>query len=208
MCKEVVETITGTKATVRIYQDNTDCVEDPIHECNPKELDKAETLLVSFHRRYGKDHGLKTPEDVLEFATEHGMHAFAVRAYDHGGIALTLVEDRVDASRPFPSRENLKYPFNDQWDSGWYGFLLITNEFDGTKNETRKGLFKDLLDDERRHKMFESAKSLLETYSQWNNGEIYGYRAFDAEGNEIDSCWGYIGLENIKEEAKTIAGVE
>jgi hypothetical protein len=33
----------------------------------------------------------------------------------------------------------------------------------------------------------------VKTFNQWLNGECYGYQLEDEEGNETDSCWGYIG---------------
>lgn len=199
--KDLIETIEGTKGTAKVYldEDGTHC--DPIHEANGKDLKDAEALLVSYHRKYGTNHGFKEAGDALEFASKNGMHAFAVRMYDHSGTAYHLCEERVDLFQLFPARSELGYPFNDQWDSGWYGYLLISNKFDGTQYKTRKGHLMDLLDDGRRHTLYQRGESLLEAYQSWANGDIYGFRAFDKEGEEIDSCWGFLGLESVIEEA-------
>ncbi|SHF15500.1 hypothetical protein SAMN02745133_01946 [Desulforamulus putei DSM 12395] len=38
-------------------------------------------------------------------------------------------------------------------------------------------------------------QSEVETYSQWLEGDVYGFVLKDAEGNEIDSCWGFYGTD-------------
>jgi hypothetical protein len=199
--KDEVEIIEGTKGTAKVYLDSDGTCFDPIHEANGPDLSKADALLVSYHRRYGTNHGFLEAGDALTFASKNGMHAFAVRMYDHGGTAYRLCEERVDSTHLFPPPSVLGYPFNDQWDSGWLGYLLISNKFDGTKYKTQKGHLVDLLDENRRHTLFQRGESLLKDYQSWANGEIYGFRAFDKEGNELDSCWGFLGLEAAVEEA-------
>lgn len=202
--KDEVEVIEGTKGTAKVYLDSDGSCFDPIHEANGKDLKKAEMLLVGFHRRYGTNHGFDSAEKALAFASRNGMHAFAVRMYDHGGTAYHLCEERVDAGHLFPDKADLKYPYNDQWDSGWYGYLLISNRIDGTEYEVLKGHLADLLDEKRRHAMYQRGVSILEAYEAWANGEIYGYRAYDKEGNEIDSCWGFLGRDSAVAEATSV----
>lgn len=33
---------------------------------------------------------------------------------------------------------------------------------------------------------------------------MYGYEVEDADGNSLDSCWGFYGLEYVREEGKTV----
>jgi hypothetical protein len=48
------------------------------------------------------------------------------------------------------------------------------------------------------------SNNVLDNYSEWCNGEVYGYNifVFDKKGNELseDSCWGYIGNKNAEDE--------
>lgn len=39
----------------------------------------------------------------------------------------------------------------------------------------------------------------LEEYTAWANGEVYGFRLYGQDGNEIDACGGFYDLESIKE---------
>jgi hypothetical protein len=52
------------------------------------------------------------------------------------------------------------------------------------------------------------ANETLNSYSDWCNGEVYGYTVltFDKKGNEIDNkqCWGYVGRENAENERLSI----
>lgn len=55
-------------------------------------------------------------------------------------------------------------------------------------------------------------KAALSLIEEWNNhlsGNVYGYQIEDAEGNHLDSCWGYSGdydaKDGILDEARAIA---
>lgn len=50
--------------------------------------------------------------------------------------------------------------------------------------------------------------SVLDDYSKWCNGEVYGYQVFelDKKGNQVseDACWGFVGHEYALKEKKSI----
>lgn len=52
------------------------------------------------------------------------------------------------------------------------------------------------------------SNNVLNEYSNWCNGEVYGYSVitFDQEGNEIDcdECYGFIGNEYVQEEKQSV----
>lgn len=52
------------------------------------------------------------------------------------------------------------------------------------------------------------ANNTLNSYSDWCNGEVYGYTVltFDKKGNELDNeqCWGYVGRENAENERLSV----
>lgn len=39
----------------------------------------------------------------------------------------------------------------------------------------------------------------LEQYTQWANGEVYGFELYDDNGNLEDSCYGFYSIDEIKE---------
>lgn len=52
-------------------------------------------------------------------------------------------------------------------------------------------------------------KAEIEEYRMWADGECYGYiltalHPDTEEETEIESCWGFIGYDNIKQEAESI----
>ncbi len=48
----------------------------------------------------------------------------------------------------------------------------------------------------------EYAKSCVETYSAWANGECYGYVIEKHPGGHVESCWGFIGNSDAQEQLK------
>jgi hypothetical protein len=76
-------------------------------------------------------------------------------------------------------------PFHDPWDSGFFGLLLLNRKYWGKKIT------------------LEQANRLLESYSQWANGDCWGY-VVRVAGRE-DSCWGFIGQDAVRAAAKEAA---
>ncbi|ADH65334.1 conserved hypothetical protein (plasmid) [Allomeiothermus silvanus DSM 9946] len=76
-------------------------------------------------------------------------------------------------------------PFSDPWDSGFFGLLLLSRKEWGRKITLQQ------------------ANALLDTYTQWANGDCWGYVV--RVGNREDSCWGFIGEDAVKEAAQEAA---
>ena len=100
------------------------------------------------------------------------LEIFRVSAYIHGGISLSIGSPTC------------------QWDSGYIGFMFIE------KDKVRENFRIKRITKEFKEKSIEIAKSELETYSQYLNGEVYGYNTYDKDGEDIDSCWGYYGYDH------------
>ncbi len=82
-------------------------------------------------------------------------------------------------------------PFSCGWDSGQVGYIYITKE-----KAKAEGLSDPLATLENEVKNMDS----------YIRGEVYGYIVYDADGNELDSCWGYLGeMDWCIEEAKSVA---
>jgi len=66
----------------------------------------------------------------------------------------------------------------DRWDTSFKGFMLIERNIRtcNTHDVAR-----------------EQAEQTLKTWNEILTGQVYGYVVTDSEGNELDSCWGYIG---------------
>lgn len=107
-----------------------------------------------------------TQDELLEYAEKSNL-IVPVYMYDHSGIALSTSS------------------FGCRWDSGQVGWIYVSHE----KIIKEYGT----LDLEKANALLISE---VKVYGQYVNGEVYGYVTEDAEGEEIDSCWGFIGYSN------------
>jgi len=139
--------------------------------------------IVVLHGRYSdpsKGECGKTPEEVERWAKENAREWYVVPLwmYDHSGTAYGVGEQN---------------PFTCPWDSGRVGIVALR------KDEWGKG--RGELDSTR----FEYAKGVAQAYTSWANGDCWGYVLKDAEGIEIDSCFGFIGMDSVEEAAREAA---
>lgn len=111
------------------------------------------------------------------------LRVLPIFVYEHGGITISLGND---------------YPYNDRWDAGMGGFIIVEREV----------LEENGIDWE---KAYEVAEGEVEMYDMYLLGECYGYIMDIYEGNgeweeHEDSCWGYFSRKYGKELATEIIG--
>jgi len=193
---EEIETIKKGKKILKIYVD-----EDP---SNPREWDNLTKMVLS-HKRYNLPNEINLNfndftswEEIEKHIKEEfkAVLVYAVRGYDHSGFSISLCNE---------------YPFNDCWDSGQLGFICVLE--DDLKKEFGK------VDKTNINKCEKILKGEFESYKNWIEGEIYGYKVFEVkkvkvireyedktkkeytteEEEEEDSCWGFFGNEGIKQ---------
>ncbi|MFW6024991.1 MAG: hypothetical protein ACOCRX_01485 [Candidatus Woesearchaeota archaeon] len=121
-------------------------------------------------------------EDNLKQARKNNDIVYPLYIYQHSGIALSL--------------DNSHYPFTDKWDAGQVGYVIVSRE-KVLKEFSRERLTKKL-----RNKVRRIIEAEIETYNQYLNGEIYGYKIKDNQDNLIDSLWNIYEQDNAEEEAK------
>jgi hypothetical protein len=85
-------------------------------------------------------------------------------------------------------------PFGCRWDSGQSGFVYCSasdaeDEWAG--------------DPHFRANALRVLQGEVETFDQYLRGDVYGYTITDKDGDEVDSCWGYYGIEYAEEEARS-----
>jgi len=153
---------------------------------SPDGWGNEDCFLVAFDKRnfwverkgYEKD--TFVGEDGLIENPHPDYHVFLLRAYIHSGVALSL---------------GTEYPFNDSWDSGWIGYVLVS-----------KAEWPDPL------KARLAALAEVETWNQYLSGDIWGYVVEKVEScdlghehaTEMDSCWGFYGEETAKEAGEAL----
>lgn len=137
---------------------------------NPRKSDNL-GKMVCWHRLYnlGDKHEYEDPQAFLE--SEEYKDAFVilpVYLYDHSGITMSNTD------------------FGDRWDSGLVGYIFITkekaqNEFGGALDETLKQRITEML--------------IAETniYDNYLQGDCFGFRITDENGEELDACGAFFG---------------
>lgn len=120
--------------------------------------------------------------EKLEAAYQNAV-VLPLYLYDHSGITMST------------------NPFGCHWDSGQVGFIYVMRE-DILKEFDRKRLTKKL-----RKRVEEILIAEVECYDQYLRGDVYGFQItpLDDEDDVLDSCWGFYGLDDCIEEAKSTA---
>lgn len=173
---------------VEIYQD------EDVHE-SPADWESA-LKIVTTRNRYFEQNPKQLPESKDELKElERTYWVFPLYMYVHSGVALSLGSS--------------SYPFNCPWDSGQVGFVLVP------KPHAHKAAEKSWRYSKAAHK---AAQSYVDTWNMYLSGDIWGYvitvesKDLDADLEEdenetldVDSCWGFYGLEYCKQEAREAA---
>lgn len=137
--------------------------------------------MICFHGRYdlGDKHNYNADDysgwEEMEKAIikeENPAVILPLYLYDHSGISISTS------------------PFSCRWDSGQIGFVLVSKkqaleEFGG-KIVTAKLK-------ERIEKILEGE---VETYTQYVEGEVYGFEIVDEDDDIVDSCYGFYGYDH------------
>jgi len=160
---------------------------DPDAE-SPREFCNLATLAC-WHRRVnlGDEQIVGMSEDKLRArVTECGEEIMALlplHLFDHGGMTMSTEE------------------YGDRWDSGQVGWAYVTKsraEELGCVGNSGGDMW-----DEARY--LKAIKAEVETYAMFLRGEIYGYEVKGADDDKLDACWGFYGLEDVRQEAKEAA---
>ena len=191
-----LESFSNKKYTLELHHDDSG-IADPMWDDN-------HLIIATFSRKYSLgNHGEIKSEDYTCIEDRYkalirslgGRKAILYESplylYDHSGITISLS------------------PFNCSWDSGQVGYVFITRKsykaIQGVKRITKK----------MRESLPEIAKSEIETYDNYLQGNVYGYRLYEnktceccgnAEREEIDSCWGFI-TSNLCEFKEGLPGI-
>lgn len=105
-------------------------------------------------------------------------HVFPLYCLDHSTIAFST--GFIDS------------PWG-HWDCGQIGWIVVEND-------------NALITTEKQAKAI--IESELDALSNWMNGFVYGFIVTDPDGNELDACWGYYSIEDIKAEHPEIEEAE
>lgn len=172
---EAIETIERDDFTAFIYYD-TDTL-------NPREdwdnlgkiVSRKLTSDENFEFSGDKDY------DIKRLKQEFGATVILpIYMYSHGGETINTIG------------------FSCPWDSGQVGWIFATTE-DIYKEYRCKRVNPAI-----RRRVKQILIGEIKTYDQYIRGDVYGYQLSDKSGNELDSCWGFYGLDYIREEVNRI----
>jgi len=158
--------------TIKIQQDD-----DPQSSREWDNLGK----MVCFHRNYtlGDKHEFPDGDSLMEFLKEEKPPVqLPLYLLDHSGLWMKTGRFMEDAQG---------------WDTSLVGVIYATR--DRIKKEYGNVTKATI----------EKARKLLEgevrEYSQYLEGDVYGYTIENSEGEHLDSCWGFYGYDYCKEQA-------
>lgn len=153
--------------TIKVIQD-----EDPM---NPRVENDNLGTMVCFHPNYvlgdpskGRNaHGF-TKESLLEHIQRDDVVKLPLYLYDHSGLAMSTGRFAGDAAG---------------WDTSLVGFIFLSLE------KARKELGNEVT----RERIEEILRAEVAEYDDYLQGNVYGYKVIDKDGDEVGSCWGFIG---------------
>lgn len=184
--------------TVKIYQDDDPSNPMTEYDCQP---------LVILHAHAERHCGWTTDKEwasrLNEFL-EHRFPTFESMAQLHTAfVRWARAYHRVAAILPFTLYEHSGQSVSigtvgrDEWDSGWVGYVLITDEqwrdWQGLKPE-------DPVDHEAAEL---SLRGAFSEFASWVSGDCYCFVAYDPEGNHIASGGSFYGSESYDEKVRT-----
>lgn len=186
---EAIETFTHNGNTVEILPDFDGSCSNPRDDCNLGTFWTMERRATSPDKLPVRDNIFESVANTLGGSAYADSNAkvldkkavwLPVWKYEHSGVAYAAAGSN---------------PFHCPWDSGQAGYIFVSLE-NVRKEYACKRVTKAI-----RAKVLEVLKAEVQAYSQWASGEVYGFVVKDKEGHELDSCWGFLGMDHVKESA-------
>lgn len=136
---------------------------------------------------YGLTIGKSAREDIEKLmakAREHNNIILPVSVYDHSMQHFYV---------GFPTQ---------RWDNYITGFIWAKEE------DIKENFMVDEVTDKELDHTETILKGEIETFNQYANGEVYGFRTYDDEGNDDDSCYGFYGDEALVDIQNEVGEIE
>ena len=155
---------------------------------NPRSWDNFGKMVYA-HRRYILGDEAMDVEAIQDLTKDPEIIWLPLYLYDHSGLTM-----RTTA-------------FSCPWDSGQVGIIYTTKEAIRKEYSVKK-ITKAILT-----KVYDLFRAEVNTFDQYLTGDVYGYviekDSFCDHGENhpehIDSCWGFYGMDHVREEAKSTA---
>lgn len=181
----LVETIEDEGRVIEIHHD--------AFAHSPRDCQDNFATLVCGHRRYAlpNEAGLDLDDFAswAEVESELGRlgHVVVVPVFlmDHSGLGVNTTGFRQWDPQG--------------WDWGQIGFAACTavDIRDNWSLPRKRRITEERLDDARRLVVAE-----VDEFGMYLSGQVFGYVVRDADGQDLDSCWGFYGHDAVLEAAK------
>lgn len=146
------------------------------HSENPRDWDNLGTMLYTSNK-YDLGDEQADIEDIKEITERNDIVYLPVYVYDHSVIYLNTTG------------------FSCPWDSGQCGIIYVDYE-------TIAKEYGDTITQGIREQVENVLKSEVNMFSQYCEGDIYGYVIEDFGGECLESCWGFYGMDCCVKEAE------
>jgi hypothetical protein len=133
--------------------------------------DRYAHLAILLGEQYADDKLRAMKHEAIDNAIDAKYIMLNVYKYEHSGVIYRTS------------------PFSDPWDSGQVGYIFVSKE------AVRKEWKVKRITRKLRAQVEEVLSGEVDVYSQYANGEVYGIIVRDADGEEIDACWGFYGSD-------------
>lgn len=150
---------------------------------SPREWDNFGTMIC-FHGRY--DLGDKHNYNADDYSGWEEMEKAIRKDYGKGAVVLPLY--LLDHGRVQISTTSFKGEIA-RWDSGQIGFIAVS------KKDILDNFGGKIVTQKTKEKAVKLLDAEVETYGYYVEGDVYGFRIVDEDDNEVDSCWGFYGLD-------------
>jgi len=172
------------------YKKYTITIEQDTDSDSPREWDNLGTIVCN-HKDY--DLGDKTSKQIpwYEFHSWAEVEKYLRKEYDVAVLLPIFIYDHSGITINTTG-------FSCKWDSGQVGFIFVE------KKKVREEYRITKITAPIRDKVTKQLNQELKTYAQYLEGEVYWFSITDKNGDEVDSCGGYYGLDEIKNECKSI----
>lgn len=144
---------------------------------SPRENDNLGTIIYT-STRYDLGDKRMDQDAMKALSKRKDIIILPVYAYIHSGTVLNTTG------------------FSCPWDSGQCGFIYVE------KKKVREEWKVKSISAKLRAKILDNLRAEVDEFSSFLGGETYGYIIKDKNENEISSCWGYIGIEWVRQAAK------
>jgi len=141
-----------------------------VHDAFCEEPEDFEIKIFQFSSKYsfGTPHNYDDKSEIIEDFNEDEFNIFLLKAYDHGGLSLSLTNE---------------YPYNCGWDS--YGYLVAPKELKFSVLKSYLDTYNNWLNGYCFGWIVCEEEDLFNAKGEF----VTKYE------NEIDSCWGYYGYD-------------